>query len=238
MVRIALIMSCLGLLAACSSDDAASDPWTFTDAPGEEPLVDDPPQTADGEHVVPDVDVEPDPDPDSPNSLPQDDASSWAGLWLVDQPNHALYEGTLYDFRADGSLVEGESVLFDGSQDVSEVGTVGKCVETDTESYESCSSNGNACERIEYVHCVRFEPTCTFGERWGAVGHTLLIKGDCSDNTPRVIELTFPDDADLDNGQWLVPQSIIVEGDPWEHNWWDWAWHRCEGSADECLPLF
>lgn len=31
------------------------------------------------------------------------------------------------------------------------------------------------------------------------------------------------------------PREIIVEGEAWEHNWFDWQWTRCEST--DCLPF-
>ena len=225
------------LLAGCS-DTVSSDPWTFTDEPDEpdEPSstpAASPEQTADGSVEEP---TEPPPTVEPIDGLPQEAPELWHGWWLVDQPSHALYEATYYEFQPGGILVQGDTYVLDTPAPDMEVGTVGKCAELHTETYEDCSSNGNACETREYSYCVRHDPICTFGDRWGSMGErTLLIEGDCSDGIPHVIELEFDAEADLQNGQWLVPQ-VRVEGEPWEHNWWDWAWHRCTGTLEECPP--
>lgn len=218
-----LALAALFLAAACS-DDVSSSPWAL-DEPAPQPSTPD---------EAPDVD-EPDITP-VPDRLADDLNPIWTGAWLVDQPAHALYEATVYDFQPDGTLVQGESLFFDSGVQA-EVGVVGKCVETYTEEWEECATNGS-CETRQYTHCVNWDPICTFGDRWGSRDErTLLIEGDCTDGTPHVIELTFPPDADLVEGAYLVPERIEVEGEEWEHNWWEWAWHRCP-SPDECLPPF
>ena len=94
----------------------------------------------------------------------QDD--DFVGHWVIDQPFHALYEATLYDFQASGSLVEVDSLDL-GSPDAPAVtGTV--------------ASNG---------------VVCTFHDRWEVDAGLLRITVTCSDGRDRVASFGFPADS-------------------------------------------
>ena len=218
----------LTLLFAGCSDTISPEPWDVSELPG-------------GDHVSEPV-SESEPEDDR---LVPDATSAWAGLWLVDQPLHALYEGTVYDFRPDGTLEEIESLLLATPDWGSEVGVVAKCTEFETYTNEDCSTNGTECETVQLENCLEWGPICTFGERWGARDErTLMIQGDCDDGNARTIELHFPDDVSSlpeDVPVWerrFAPERIEVEGEAWEHNWFRWTWSRCEGGAEACLPDF
>jgi hypothetical protein len=64
----AILIVSLAASFGCSDELAVGAPWEFAESPPEEPPPEEP----------------------SPGAGPA--AESFAGLWLVDQPSHALYE--------------------------------------------------------------------------------------------------------------------------------------------------
>ena len=179
----------LGFLMGCGSDDAVG--WEF-----QEP--------------TPDAVPAPTPEPEPPTQTTRFD-----GWWRVDQPNHAGYEATAYNFRNDGALLEGESQGY-GSGQVP-VGRVARCLESASEG-----------------QCSLFGVECLFGERWTAEGHVLTITGVCSDGRARDIVLTFQAGDASEN---LEPHVDVIVGETWMHNDFQWSWTRCE-SSDLCLAWF
>lgn len=170
----------LAFVAAACSDDATSTPWQFQ----EEPEVEDPEQEEENAN------------------------EAWAGIWRIDQPAHALYEATWYDFRPDGTLIELETQYL-GSDNSMEIGFVSRC------NRYSNPSNSAAT-------CLEWSPTCTFGDSWEAPDETtLLIAGECSDGQHRLIELYF-------GSHTSYPDEIIVENETWEHNGFIWQWTPCD----------
>jgi hypothetical protein len=143
----------------------------------------------------------------------------FVGLWRVDQPMHALYEATLYDFRPDGELVTLETVTLGGREADYVTGTVA---------------------RLEDPTCVGMNcPTqivCRFGGRWHSVSERrLVIEGVCSDNMIReiILDLTPIAGSDL-----FTAEVVSVGGERgWAHHDFEWSWARC-ASRDECLPAF
>lgn len=133
------------------------------------------------------------------------------GLWVVDQPNHALYESTQYEFRADGVVVVGPSFPDDCSGHLAE-----HCV---TGSVGHCPAGGQDCASSE---------TCVFGSPWASRGPTtLIITGDCFDGVARPIEIALDRGADV----------VSVGGETgWSHNNWDWAFRKCDG-VEPCGQL-
>ena len=91
---------------------------------------------------------------------------NFTGLWLVDQPYHALYEATYYNFRPTGELLQGLSIGVDGHlQEHGETGSVAR-------------PSG--------------EPSCTFGDTWWNLdAFTVVILGTCSDQVFREISMRF-----------------------------------------------
>lgn len=196
------------LVVGCGADESAA-PWEVDD-------------DADIQNrSEPDAPVdEPDEErrPEPMDELPDDGNEAWAGLWRVDQPSHATYEGTVYDFQADGTLIEVETLLLGShpNAEPDEVGFVSRCNREEPRPGDP-----------ESTDCVDWNPTCTFGDAWSAPDQdTLLIQGDCNDGQPRIIELRFDEDR-------FFPREIIVEDEAWEHNWFAWQWTRCEST--DCL---
>lgn len=174
----------LALFSCACSDDATSTPWQFQE---------DPP-----------LDAEPIDEPETPDYNAQ-----WAGIWRVDQPHHALYEATWYEFRSDGTLLELQTEYLEGDN-LMEIGFVSRC------NRFSDASNSSPT-------CLEWSPTCTFGQTWSAPDeNTLIISGECSDNQDRLIKLTFDPNTEQ-------PTEIMVENEEWVHNGFQWQWTRCEG---------
>ena len=133
---------------------------------------------------------------------------NFTGLWLVDQPTHALYEATYYELKVDGTLDQGNSIGLDGHlQEHGETGSVAK-------------TSG--------------EPSCVFGETWwNTDAFTLVILGQCSDDRFREIALTFERSPGLgvDLG---APTKIVVGGESgWEHDNWPWRFLLCNAGETE-----
>src|SRR5262245_16193320 len=83
----------------------------------------------------------------------------FVGQWIVDQPAHAGYEASLYQFGADGSLELVRAFAFDGPAPAEPTGTVGK---------DALS--------------------CAFGAGWHSKGsQVLVIDGECGDGRAREI---------------------------------------------------
>ncbi len=144
-----------------------------------------------------------DPDPTTPETDPR-----FLGEWMVDQPYHALYEASWYDFQEDGVL-----------QHVRDC-SLGDEVPTGVVSDPTRSTR------------------CFFGERWSAPDSvTLVIAGTCSDERARDIVLAFPADTTANaTGQPLVDVVMVGGEDGWGHFSWDWVWQRC--GAESCPPTF
>lgn len=137
------------------------------------------------------------------------------GLWLVEQPSHALYERTFYRLDADGTVAIGPSEPSDCSGHLERhcvTGSVARCVPTAPE--EQCQG----------------EPTCVFGLRWRSAGPRLLsVDGVCSDGVrrPIVLELTAADDA---TGGPATVRTVGGETG-WSHDNWSWWFRRCPADA-------
>ncbi len=215
MMRLIAPLVALFVLSGCGPDQTNSG-WSLEDSASadEQPFPE-----------APDL-------PDDPTAPDVSDATdAWAGLWLIDQPSHALYEATIYDFRPDGTLVEVRSEFLGGGIDEPpEVGFVARCEKREIETRESCEPDGT-CEQREYEYCAEWGPTCFFGERWSALSaDEIYIQGECSDDQSRMLEFEF-------SGERYAPAVIRVEGEEWEHNSFEWRWSRCD-DEESCLPEF
>jgi hypothetical protein len=130
------------------------------------------------------------------------------GWWIVDQPFHALYESTLYEFQPDGTLVTGASNPNDCSGHLAAhcvTGSVANCVPT----------NG-------VDHCEG-AVSCVFGTEWHSLDSThVSIAGTCSDGQARDIEIEMTAD----------PQVLSVGGQTgWSHDNWAWSFRKCADST-------
>lgn len=148
------------------------------------------------------------------------------GLWVVEQPTHALYEATYYDFMADGTLITGSSIPGDCSGHLSRhcvTGSVANCVPDPATGW---------CES---------DLTCVFGDTWYSLdSSTLIIIGACSDDRPREILFAFSEDPSLDTEWGGAGAALVSVGSEtsWTHDNWPWAFRRCPAGTDEstCPP--
>ena len=139
----------------------------------------------------------------------------FVGLWIVEQPFHALYEATWYDFRADGTLITGHTTPESCTPHLERhcvTGSVGNC------KTQTCTP----------------ETTCVFGEAWHSLDDaTLVIDGECSDGVAREIVLGFTTDAAANTGGAQV-DVVEVGGEPtWIHDNWEWSFRKCPAGTDE-----
>lgn len=144
-------------------------------------------------------------------------ASRFVGLWVVDQPFHALYEATVYRFEEDGRLGVVDTSCGGHLERHGVTGSVARCVPTPSEGW---------CEA---------EPTCLFGAAWQSSGaSTLIVAGECSDGRPREIRLAFDDDPTDDDragGARVTLESVGGERG-WSHDNFEWAFRRCPAGTD------
>ena len=142
----------------------------------------------------------------------------FAGLWVVDQPGHALYEKTYYTFHPDGRLSTGRSEPPDCGMHLERHCVTGSVAKCERGVLEFCEGS----------------PSCVFGDRWRSLGpSTLLIAGKCSDGVAREIRLDFPVDRQFDP-MTTTPSLASVGGEAgWTHdNWW-WSFRKCKEGTDE-----
>jgi hypothetical protein len=163
-------------------------------------------------------------DPVDPTERGHD--SRFAGLWAVEQPLHALYEVTYYDFGTDGTLHAVVSDPAGCTGHLSEhcvTGSVANCVPAPGSS--SCEST----------------ISCVFGDEWfSRSSSTLVIVGTCSDLTSREIVIEMNADPSA-NTEWGGSGAglVTVGGDTgWSHDNWDWAFRKCRAGTDptSCVP--
>jgi hypothetical protein len=171
---------------------------------------------------TPDVpnEEQPEADTDAPTTTAQHDAR-FVGLWAVEQPFHAAYEITYYDFQADGTLVVGDSWPENCAGHLDS-----HCV---TGSVADCVSEPDTmwCEA---------ETTCVFGDSWRSEDdQTLVIQGHCSDDVTRDIVLEFNSDSSQNASFGAGATLLTVDGEvTWSHNSWEWAFRKCLDDDTQC----
>lgn len=147
-------------------------------------------------------------DADGGVALGPDDAL-FTGLWVIDQPAHALYEATLYELGDDGEISVLETML-DGAEPWPGfvTGTV---------------SSPDGSKR------------CQFEGTWRSVQLRVVeLDAACTDGLARGVQIELPD-ADVTSG--VMPIVRWVDGQTgWQHPGWTWSWRKCE-SRDDCLPF-
>jgi hypothetical protein len=161
------------------------------------------------------------PDPIDPTNPPmRDHDPRFHGWWIVEQPNHALYEATYYDLRPDGTVGLGPSVPPDCG------GHLGRhCV---TGSVANCVPPASAGR-------CQSELTCVFGNEWFSTSSRhLVIVGTCSDGHPREIVIEMNADPSS-NTSWggAGGRLLSVGGElDWSHDNWEWAFRKCPAGTD------
>ncbi|MBA3453390.1 MAG: hypothetical protein H0T42_09895 [Deltaproteobacteria bacterium] len=166
-----------------------------------------------------------DPPPIDP-PVPREHDARFVGLWAVEQPLHALYEVTYYAFGSDGTLHAVVSDPADCGGHLREhcvTGSVANCVPTEPQS--RCTG----------------AITCVFGGEWFSRGSsTLVIVGDCSDDTAREIVIEMAADASSNTGWGGAGGTLTSVGgsDGWSHDNWDWSFRKCRAGSvpTTCVP--
>jgi hypothetical protein len=148
-------------------------------------------------------------EPDADAGAPREDNPLFLGLWVVEQPSHALYEATLYELLPSGELVEHDTYLLGAAPYQGYVtGTV---------------ANADSSVR------------CDFHSRWTSAGARQLELGsECTDAQSRAVQLSFPDG---DPATGLVPTVDSVGGESgWAHRYFRWTW-RMGPDLNDCMPF-
>lgn len=133
-----------------------------------------------------------------------------SGLWVIDQPSHALYEATLYELGDDGLIGVHDSMLLGAEPWPNYV----------TGSVENTDGS---------LRCV-------FEGRWQSLGPRVIeLEARCTDATSRSVQVDLPEDQDPATGVNAVVLSVGGESG-WDHRDWPWSWRKCE-SRDACPPF-
>ena len=140
------------------------------------------------------------------------------GYWQIDQPGHALYEATIYEFKSDGKIRHVENYAFDENMQEF-VGTVSK-------------SDDPYCPPLN--NCLPIV-SCQFGDEWYSEDSTIInITGECSDGIQRNIKLKLLPPSLPSNRNYDV-SILSVDGErDWFHGPFFWAWSKCNDLKD-CL---
>lgn len=142
----------------------------------------------------------------------------FVGTWVVDQPAHALYEASVYEFRTDGGLALLGSYSFNQPIEDYQTGQVAV-------SDDSCGDW--YCEDVKFV--------CAFGAQWSAPdAGTLRIQSVCDDGVTREVELSFTDDASANaQGNTTVVVERVGEHDDAFHWGPEWRFIKCLDEAGQ-----
>jgi hypothetical protein len=143
----------------------------------------------------------------------------FVGTWLVDQPDHALYEASFYELEVGGAVTHLGTETFGGEPlEDFEVGLV--------QIEEACPNA--ICPTV----------VCRFGDRWRSAGDdTLLIDGVCDDGLGREIELRFVGD-EVGNAVGLTQVDVARVGAATEgvsHPGFNWRFLKCLDEDGEPL---
>jgi hypothetical protein len=198
MRRTCLIALCGSLLLGCTPGSPGP--------PGPGPGPADP--GGDAPSSDPDLGSAPDLAPLS--DLPQGNGR-FVGLWLVDQPTHALYELTFYELRADGVLRTGRA------------------------DPPGCTGHLRKHCVTGSVASADMARSCVFSDRWSAPDErTLVIRGRCSDGKDRDIALDFTSPPARDGTSGADVEVKTVGGETgWVHDNWPWRFLRCAPGETE-----
>lgn len=132
----------------------------------------------------------------------------FVGEWMIDQPFHATYEASWYQFHDSGEL----------------------------EHLRDCSFGGPV--PTGWVSDAGEQVRCEFASSWSAPdADTLVIGGACSDGYDRDIQLAFPRD-DSSNATGVAAIEVVAVGGEagWLHPQFDWSWQKCGDRS--CDPAF
>lgn len=145
-------------------------------------------------------------------AAPGEHSGRFAGLWLIDQPFHALYEATLYRFNDTGSI----DVLAQSPSGY-QTGTI-----CSTSTDAACALGGEWYSRGADTLCVMFQ--C--GARGQRIGTFVFVDSSHSNcSNPEI---------------WCGnPVAIAVQQDTaWRHCDFEWRWIKCVRSDYYCFRSF
>lgn len=138
------------------------------------------------------------------------------GYWKIDQPMHALYEASVYEFRSSGELLLVDNYAMEGSPEYA-VGSVwkkGKCPPQ------------NICPPAI---------KCEFGNEWHSnIFQIITISGVCSDRVQRDIKIWL-DTFSSPDSIYYSAFVLFVDGEwGWYHGPFNWLWKKCI-DLDDCI---
>jgi len=130
--------------------------------------------------------------------------SRFAGTWLIDQPFHGSYEGTLYELAPDGRFIEGCS--FGGSDPVELTAVVERA--------------------SDHMRCELVGPWTNRGDS------PLAVESFCDDSVARTVVLDFVWEGDRPVS--VEVQKVDGEMEGWSHPGFEWRWLPCSAATGEC----
>jgi hypothetical protein len=137
-------------------------------------------------------------------------AELFSGLWVIDQPSHALYEATLYELGDDGLIGVHDTMLL-GAEPWPDYVT------------------GSVENTERSLRCV-------FEGRWLSLGPRVIeLEARCTDAAIRPVQIELPEDQEPAIGISAVVLSVGGESG-WDHRDWPWSWRKC-ASRDACPPF-
>jgi len=138
------------------------------------------------------------------------------GYWLIDQPAHALYEASVYEFKSSGELRLVDNYAIEGISEYT-VGSVlkrGKCPPQ------------NICPP---------EIKCEFGNEWHSnIFQILSISGVCSDGVQRNIKIWLRSYSDPYSYHHDAVVLSVGGKWGWYHGPFYWHWTKCI-DLEDCI---
>ena len=152
--------------------------------------------------------------------LTRTEQNEMVGYWIIDQPMHALYEASLYEFRSSGELRLVENYAY-GESSTYAVGSVWK-------------SNNPECPPL--INCTPLL-TCEFADEWKiGVDRVLTVSGVCSDGIRRDIKISL---RAYYSGSDAISYDIVILSVDGERGWYHgpnaWLWRKCI-DLEACAP--
>ena len=146
---------------------------------------------------------------------PREHDPRFHGWWVVEQPFHAAYEETYYDFAPSGALTVGPSFP------------------------DNCS--GHLSEHCVTGSVAKAPLSCVFGSSWYSLDAShVVIAGDCSDQVPRDIVIELAADPSSNTSFGGAGGTLLTVGGEagWSHDNWDWAFRKCPSGTTpaSCMP--
>lgn len=148
----------------------------------------------------------------SKSAAPEPDRDPrFVGVWIVEQPYHALYEATVYRLHRGGAIEVGPT--YTASELAGDYVT------------------GSVADPESGVRCV-------LAGQWRSVDEaTLIVDGNCNDGRYREIALGFDEHA---AGNAVDAEVVVLSvggEDGWVHDDWRWRWRQCAAPTIESCEL-